>query len=516
MYGCLSRLRLISKATVVEVQDLVWQRLESPNPRSMKDCIIANNFADAQGVMYTDVTLAEMTREQHAVIVRDNLCSASQWPPLAATLAECRGLDNITLLDLCPNAINGTTEYDIYQEAPKVCWEDASGSLGIGLSNCAHAEYPQASTGGTVVQTLFTPYVQTSSQCPASKIPQWDSSIETEVDCYPCDSSSGESCDNGRCHVALKAHTGDAASEISFEEAPGSHRFKAAFCNIHTASGDWVWHAGGGRIPTSQECRVQYDVAPCGCCNSRSLCQEDGTCNSLDLKKHHCRFAAETPSIQDVGLSQVVCFVAKASFCNSGSKQYESEALGHSQCTTRHACYSVPLCVRFNYKGRPPAFVAPTPLEANALDDSGRVIPAFTDVGACMGSPVVFDLAAVDPDAGDQVRIILDDEERGNSFFFESLQEDANALPHRGRCGQFTAYSGKRAGNNSRQHSLLHLRNAEDDSSIVAPLNADIEWASSRAEQSIIYTLSAGSLAVYVRAVFRVCTHAYTRTRKRP
>jgi len=46
-----------------------------------------------------------------------------------------------------------------------------------------------------------------------------------------------------------------------------------------------------------------------------------------------------------------------------------------------------------------------------------------------------------------------------------------------------------RSGDNAYQHSLLHLRNAEFDSSIVAPLNGDIEWSASMAHQSIHYTL---------------------------
>jgi len=36
------------------------------------------------------------------------------------------------------------------------------------------------------------------------------------------------------------------------------------------------------------------------------------------------------------------------------------------------------------------------------------------------------------------------------------------------------AYAAKRGGDNAYQHSMLHLRNAEFDSSIVAALNDDI------------------------------------------
>jgi len=46
-------------------------------------------------------------------------------------------------------------------------------------------------------------------------------------------------------------------------------------------------------------------------------------------------------------------------------------------------------------------------------------------------------------------------------------------------CMCVQAYGAKRSGNNSQQHSFLHLRNAEFDDSIVAPLNDDIQWGES-------------------------------------
>ena len=59
-------------------------------------------------------------------------------------------------------------------------------------------------------------------------------------------------------------------------------------------------------------------------------------------------------------------------------------------------------------------------------------------------------------------------------------------------CGSFKAYAAGRFGDNSEQYSLLHLRDAESDSSILAPLNDDIQWVYSTAKQQLTYTLSAG------------------------
>jgi hypothetical protein len=69
-----------------------------------------------------------------------------------------------------------------------------------------------------------------------------------------------------------------------------------------------------------------------------------------------------------------MCFVAKATFCK--------DAVQATECATNY-CYSTPLCVRFNFKGRSPAFISPTPLEENALDQNGQVLKGYTDIGAC-------------------------------------------------------------------------------------------------------------------------------------
>ena len=62
-------------------------------------------------------------------------------------------------------------------------------------------------------------------------------------------------------------------------------------------------------------------------------------------------------------------------------------------------------------KGHAPRFVAPTPLEANSFSESGRRIPGQTDVPACEGHPLELTLKAVDADAGDLVRIYLEDKD---------------------------------------------------------------------------------------------------------
>jgi len=423
---------ITEKATVIEVQDFLWKQLESPVPRSFKDCILDNQFKDPSDVAYTDARLSSLPREQWAAIARDKLCGAQQT--LAPTVERCRALSDTTLLDLCPQL-----EYDIYQTAPKV-------------SYAARFEYPTATAGGTVVQSMTTPLVQ---NCPIDRTPIWHSDVQTEINCYP-----GES-----CFAALVAQVGRAASKIEFEEAPGSADM------------------GECLVFNQDTCLVDYTSAPCGCCSSRSRCNEDGSCGAEILSEHRCRHFVRTPTIEDVGLSHVMCFIAKAAFCKSVGRESEEECpVGQDYC------YSTPLCVRFNYVGHAPEFVAPTPLAENALDSSGQVMKGFTDIGACEGYSVPFALKAHDVDTGDQVRIVLDDTERGTSFFFSQFDFSSTQSES---CGIFQAYGAKRSGNNSQQHSFLHLRNAEFDDSIVAPLNDDIQWVTSTARQRIAYTLNA-------------------------
>lgn len=268
--------------------------------------------------------------------------------------------------------------------------------------------------------------------------------------------------------MTLNAKTARAASEISFEPAPGTERMPQCLNFLDSS------------------CKVEYDVAPCGCCDSRSLCPEDG-CKSDNpqdvetLKQHRCRFRTPTPTVDDVGLSHVRCFVAKASFCAQVGRESEED------CESRNYCYSTPVCIRFHFKGHSPAFIAPTPLQENAFDDNGQIIKGHTDIGACVGHPTPFPLAARDVDEGDQVRIVVDDRERSTSFFFAQLDFEESQSAS---CGKFEAYGARRSGNNAYQFSMLHLKNAEFDSSIVAPINGDIEWAVSEAHQSVDYTLN--------------------------
>ena len=53
----------------------------------------------------------------------------------------------------------------------------------------------------------------------------------------------------------------------------------------------------------------------------------------------------------------------------------------------------------------------PPTLQANSFSESGRRIPGQTDVPACEGHPLELTLKAVDADAGDLVRIYLEDKD---------------------------------------------------------------------------------------------------------
>jgi hypothetical protein len=430
----------ILEASVIEVQDLLWKQLESPIPRDFKHCIIANGILNERGVLYSHEDLKLLSSAKLLQIVRTHLCSPTQQ--LAATVEECRQIEERMLLDMCPEFPGGRLDYDLHQQTAAASYD-------------ARSQFATASGGGTVVQTLTMPFLQ---NCLAERTPQWSSEIPTEVNCFP----------GQKCLVALVAHTSTPASGVEFMSAPGSDTMSP-----------------GGQACTPgfdpMTCPVVYDEAPCGCCGSRSLCNEDGSCGAEILSEHRCRFHAPTPSIEDVGRMHVMCLVAKASFCRAPGQESEPR----DNCVSEtDACYSTPLCVRFNFVGHPPAFVSPTPLAENAKNVNGEVMKGYTDIGACVGYNTPFELAAHDVDAGDQVRIVVDDQVRQTSFFFSDIDFSSPS------CGAFQAYGAGRTGNNARQNSFLHLLNAEFDSTIIAPLNEDVSWASGTANQSITYTLS--------------------------
>jgi len=54
----------------------------------------------------------------------------------------------------------------------------------------------------------------------------------------------------------------------------------------------------------------------------------------------------------------------------------------------RLTCRSMPMCFKIKIMGRAPQFVAPTPLEANSVDDSGVPVAGRTDVAVCEGFPL--------------------------------------------------------------------------------------------------------------------------------
>jgi hypothetical protein len=427
-----------SLLTVIEVQDSVWRQLESPVPRSFEDCIVDNN--------YDDGTVSAMTQQQRIDLVRDRLCAGASS---ADSEVNCRQLADPLLLDLCPDPTKpGVLQYDLYQAPPELSYE-------------ANSPFPTATSGGTVTQILTTPYAQSAAKCPPGRIPQWESDIMTEVDCYPGD----------ECFVKLKARTGLPSSLITIKEAPGSDTIPI----IDSWEGP---------------CSLKYDTAPCGSCSSRTLCSASDPCDASILKQHQCLFNVDTPTIESVGLSQVMCFVATAVYCDTSDTSKQSE----EECGVSKSCISAPVCVRFNFRGHNPVFVSPTPLTENAFDDDGNLMKGFTDIGACSGQPLEFELVAEDADEGDRVRIVVDDVQRESSFFFNNIAFESS-------CGRFNAYGAKRLGSNSYQHSFLHLDNAEDDSSIVAALNIDINWTLAVARQKVVYTLTPDlQNGIYIRS----------------
>jgi hypothetical protein len=349
---------------------------------------------------------------------------------------------------------------------------------------------PTAKEGGTNSQVLFSTYFQSSTTCPADRIPTWKDDIRTEVDCHY---------DDVNCFVVLVANVAFSAGahDITIMEAPGFERInikdeKATSNVIYPTSTDktYVTCQDFRGLPTTPGDKTEWDQvlcrdygssSPCGCCTSYSSCPEGVPCPKDDLKKQQCHFNAYDYSVQNVGEERVTCFVAKATYCAEEGRESERE------CQSEQSCFSQPICVRFNIKGREPTFVDPTPLELNSADAVGSIVPGRTDVPACLGYPLHLPIHAKDEDSGDQVRIFVDDELRSTSFF--SNRENM----YDSMCGTFKPFAGRRNGTNDRQSSIVHLFNAEEDSTIVAKLNSDINWRdgskSNEAQQSILYEL---------------------------
>jgi len=364
--------------------------------------------------------------------------------------------------------------------------ETAAATLGIDPDN----DKPTATSGGSSSQVVFATYFQSDDDCPASRIPRWAAGIPTEIDCPH---------DEFPCYAALAAKTQKPASKIEIMEAPGFERIK------RESAGEWMSSAGMqflqtckdfSGLPTGPGAGVNFWLdkselcagyganAPCGCCKHRASCDPTTAgCEDSILSEKKCRFNAYQYDISHVGEERVMCFVATAEYCGTAEDSGQSGSEAEEDCISSTSCFSQPLCVRFNIVGRAPTFVHPTPLEANSQDSLGLIVPGRTDVPACLGTPLQLSIKANDMDANDDIRIFLDDELRPTSFFSSELGMYDSS------CGTYEPFAGKRNGTNDEQDSIVHLLNAEFDSTITAQLNDKISWGKGSATQGILYTL---------------------------
>ena len=335
---------------------------------------------------------------------------------------------------------------------------------------------PTATDGGSSVQVVFATYFQSKSECPVSRIPSWASGMPTEIEC-PYDKFP--------CYVALTAKTQTRASKILIMEAPGFERLRRDDEGHETCkdfSGSPVGQPDGMEswdTATDDDLCAKYGTdSPCGCCSHRARCPVDRCPDSI-LKEKQCRYNANQYDISHVGEERVMCFVARAEYCTTAGSE------GEQVCSPpgSASCFSQPFCVRFNIVGYKPKFVHPTPLGANSQDALGLIVPGRTDVPACLGNPLQLTINAEDMDANDQIRIFVDDELRPTSFF---LTEDGM---YSSSCGTFEPFAGQRVGGNDQQDSIVHLLNAEFDSTITASLNNKISWGKGNATQQIRYML---------------------------
>jgi len=171
--------------------------------------------------------------------------------------------------------------------------------------------------------------------------------------------------------------------------------------------------------------------------------------------------------------------------CSATLPPYGSAASGEGGATpgapsqARLTCRSMPMCFKIRISGRAPAFVAPTPLDANSYDDDGILVAARTDVAACQGFPLDLTIAAADDDAGDEVRIFVEDRDedldvistldlplRDGSALLGSKNLDffnTSSVPFPPQCAgssenvTFHGYGAQREGDNMLQHHILAL-----------------------------------------------------------
>ena len=350
--------------------------------------------------------------------------------------------------------------------------DTAAVTMGVDPDN----DKPTATTGGSTSQVVFSTFFQQKNFCPSDRLPLWNPGIPTEIECKHNDKN---------CFVALKATTGIAASKIDIVEAPGFENLKVNKQNVYQTCANFQalegrpagvtrWDTDGTAL-----CGPYGALSPCGCCKNTDPCPGVDVCPNEILSKKECRYNMYNYNISHVGVQRVMCFVATADYCKQAGEETQPG------CSDFERCYSQPLCVRFNIVGHRPKFVAPTPLQANSQDALGRVVPGRTDVAACLGRPLPLSIMAVDEDPDDQVRIFIDDEIRPTSFF----SSDQSFFPS-SSCGAFKPFAGVRVGINHEQDSIVHLLNAEWDSTITASLNSKIAFNQGNASQDILYKLT--------------------------
>ena len=171
--------------------------------------------------------------------------------------------------------------------------------------------------------------------------------------------------------------------------------------------------------------------------------------------------------------------------CSSTLPPYGSEASGEEGATqaappqARLTCRSMPMCFKIKISGRAPAFVAPTSLHANSHDDDGILVAGRTDVPACQGYALDLTIAAADDDAGDEVRIFVEDRDedldvvsaldlplrdglslRGSKnldFFNTSSVSFPPQCAGSSENVTFHGYGAERQGDNMLQHHILAL-----------------------------------------------------------
>ena len=211
-----------------------------------------------------------------------------------------------------------------------------------------------------------------------------------------------------------------------------------------------------------------------------------------------------------VGSIVVKCFVGVDKHDDATCAQGAGSA-----CT----CRSLPLCIKFKIVGAAPAFVAPTPLAANSLDDRGTLVPGRTDVAACEGHELRLPLVATDADPGDAVRIFVQDLDvnhlmysnrmdpyRASGGLYNSDFFDAGKIHLPANCGKFMGYNASRVGDNSGQLDLSPSNNI----SINGPYKPEIVFKKKPEMEVVYWPRRAANNGIDVHSQIDSCKKDYT------